>query len=96
MSNILDMEKQMAEMGNVRKIQVEIEAAKAAEAKMTEVGNFLALEPLAKRKAAPPPPPGGPPPPELMKEKRSKKSQIIDQGDVPPLPVGIMPARPKD
>ena len=42
--------------------------------------------PAAKRKAAPPPPPA-----EL---KKSRKSQIIDQGGVPPLPVGII--RPKD
>ena len=43
--------------------------------------------PAAKRKAAPPPPPA-----ELL--KKSRKSQIIDRGGVPPLPVGII--RPKD
>ena len=80
---------------DAEKIQMEIEAAKAAEAKKTEVANFLALEPLPKRKAAPPPPPGVTPPPE-KEEKRSKKSQIIHKGNVPPLPVGIIPARPKD
>ena len=69
---------------------MEIEAVKK-----TEVANFLALEPLPKRKAAPPPPPGVTPPPE-KEEKRSKMSQIIHKGNVPPLPVGIIPARPKD
>jgi hypothetical protein len=92
MAHISDMEKQMADMTeNVRRMQVEIEAAKAAAAAKTEIEHFIASEPMptAKRKAAPPPHPAGPPPPELVKEKKSKKSQIID---VPPC---IMPARPK-
>ena len=40
-------------------------AKAAAEAKKTEVENFLALEPLPKKKAAPP----GPPPPEKELER---------------------------
>ena len=103
MSNIHDIEKQMADMADqLKRMQVELEAAKAAAAAKTEIEHFRASAPVpsVKRKAAPPHHPAGraaariaqlapSPPPELVKEKKSKKSQIID---VPPC---IMPARPK-
>ena len=99
MAHISDME--IADMTEkVRRMQVEIEAAKAAKAK-TAIEVFIASEPMAtaKKKAAPPPHPPQPPPPELEKKNAAsssghvKKSQIINQGDVPPLPPGILPAR---